>query len=101
MKVVGIAGESGTGKTTIAEYIASRYGTHVDADGVTHELLAGDDEVKGRIRVRFGDDVFGGDGGVDRRALGQEGQTPSAYGSDGGGPGTDRPAGHLEQTVCL
>ncbi len=68
MKVVGLAGESGTGKSTIAAHLEHNGATHIDADAVGHELLEGDREVGRAIRDRIGPDVFDGDC-VDRAAL--------------------------------
>lgn len=71
MKIVGVAGGSGTGKSTVAAHLAAHLGgVHIDADAVVHELLAFDEEVGAAVRSRFGETVFGPDGSVDRRALG-------------------------------
>lgn len=70
MHVIGIAGGSGTGKSTIATHVASRRGgVHVDADRVAHEVLE-EPAVIGQIRETFGDDVIDLDGSVNRRRLG-------------------------------
>ena len=68
MKVIGLAGESGTGKSTIAAHLERKGATHIDADAVGHELLEGDAEVRCAIRDRIGSEVFDGDR-VDRAAL--------------------------------
>jgi dephospho-CoA kinase len=72
MKIIGIAGESGTGKSMVAEHLAARGGLHIDADRVGHQLLASDQTVIDRIRDFFGDGVFSAEGYVDRRKLGAE-----------------------------
>jgi dephospho-CoA kinase len=70
--VVGIAGGSGTGKTTVAAHLARlHHGVHVDGDRVAHAVLEDDADVKRRLREAFGPDVFGADGKVERRALGR------------------------------
>ena len=70
MLVIGIAGGSGTGKSTIAAHIASRHdGVHIDADQVAHAVLE-DAPVIEDIRGAFGDDVIDLDGTVNRRRLG-------------------------------
>ena len=70
MYVIGIAGGIGTGKSTIAAHIASRYqGVHIDADRVAHSVLE-DPAVIDQIRRAFGDDVIDLDGSVNRRRLG-------------------------------
>jgi len=70
MRVIGIAGGSGTGKSTIAAHIARRHGgIHIDADRVGHAVLD-DPVVLAKVRERFGDDVVESDGRVNRRRLG-------------------------------
>jgi dephospho-CoA kinase len=70
MLVIGIAGGSGTGKSTIAAHIARRYGgAHIDGDRVAHAVL-GDPGVVESIRREFGDGVIDLDGSVNRRRLG-------------------------------
>lgn len=72
MVVIGIAGGSGTGKSTVASHLAERFGgVHVDADALVHEILADDAGVVGRIREEIGSDVLDAAGQVDRRALGR------------------------------
>lgn len=68
MRIVGLAGGSATGKSTIAAHLSRRGAAHVDADRVGHGLLENNRTVIARIRRRFGDAVFAG-GAVDRRAL--------------------------------
>lgn len=70
MKIIGLAGESGTGKTTIAKHLERRGAGHIDADRIAHDLLRDDPEVRRRIRARFGTAVFDGDD-VDRSRLGE------------------------------
>ncbi|HET6462954.1 MAG TPA: dephospho-CoA kinase [Candidatus Krumholzibacteria bacterium] len=70
MYTIGIAGGSGTGKSTIAGHIASRYqGVHIDADQVAHQVLE-EAAVIGEIRREFGAGVIDADGLVNRRRLG-------------------------------
>jgi len=70
MYVIGIAGGSGTGKSTIAAHIAARYqGVHIDADQVAHRVLE-EAAVIGEIRREFGPGVIDINGSVNRRRLG-------------------------------
>lgn len=69
MKVIGLAGGSGTGKTTIAAHLEKRGGRRIDADSVAHDLLANDRTVVDAIERRFGREVFTG-GRIDRKKLG-------------------------------
>jgi dephospho-CoA kinase len=70
MKIVGLAGESGTGKSTIAAHLMMRGGGHIDTDLVGHEILQHDESVRGQVRKRISADVFESDGRIDRRRLG-------------------------------
>jgi len=70
MKIIGLAGESGTGKSTIAAYLTTRGGAHIDADIVGHDILNLDPEVREKIREFISADVFDPDGRLDRRRLG-------------------------------
>ena len=70
MKIIGLAGESGTGKSTIAAYLTTRGGAHVDADIAGHDILNLDAEVRDKIREFISADVFDPDGRLDRRRLG-------------------------------
>jgi dephospho-CoA kinase len=70
--VVGIAGGSGSGKSTIAAYLAGRYrGVHVDGDRVAHDVLSTDADAIAKIRSTFGAEVFDANGRVDRQRLGR------------------------------
>jgi dephospho-CoA kinase len=70
--VVGIAGGSGSGKSTVAAYLAGRYGgVHIDGDRVAHDVLSTDADAIAKIRAAFGAEVFDANGHVDRRRLGR------------------------------
>jgi dephospho-CoA kinase len=70
MLTVGIAGGSGTGKSTIGAHVVRRYGgTHIDADRIAHAVLQ-DPPVMRRIFERFGPDMVDTDGQVNRHRLG-------------------------------
>lgn len=69
-KIVGLAGESGTGKSTIAAHMTMRGGVHIDADIVGHEVLERGESVGREIRKRISAEVFDEDGRIDRRKLG-------------------------------
>jgi dephospho-CoA kinase len=70
MKIVGLAGESGTGKTTIARHITGNGGVHIDADRVGHELLDADAAVIAAVLELAGDGVLNEQGRIDRKRLG-------------------------------
>ncbi len=71
MIVVGLAGGSGTGKSTIATHLVDAYrAVHIDGDRVAHEVLE-QDAVRRALEDEFGADVFDAQGRVDRRRLGR------------------------------
>lgn len=70
MIIVGLAGESGTGKTTIAAHLANRGGGHVNTDIIGHEVLVGNETAREEIASRISAEVFDQDGRIDRRKLG-------------------------------
>jgi dephospho-CoA kinase len=70
MRVIGIAGGSGTGKSTIAAHLAGKGAQCIDADRIAHELLVNDSEVIRAVRDAFGEIVFS-DGVIDRKKLGK------------------------------
>lgn len=69
MKILGLVGGSGAGKSTVAAHLVSRGAGLVDADRIAHALL-GDERVREEICEKFGDDVFSA-GQVDRSKLGK------------------------------
>ena len=69
--VIGLTGGIGCGKSEAAQYLKSIGAAHVDADEISRALTAPEGEALPEIRRVFGDDVFRGDGTLDRAALGQ------------------------------
>ena len=70
MKIIGITGGSGVGKTTVLGEL-EQFDTHIiDCDAVYHRLLESDAGLLGELRDRFGQTVFRDDGSLDRKALG-------------------------------
>lgn len=70
MKVIGITGPTGAGKTTALNALKELGGHIVDCDAVYHELLRSSQPMLAELRERFGAGVFGADGALDRKALG-------------------------------
>ena len=69
MKIIGLVGGIGSGKSTVARLIGKRANSVVlDADHLGHEVLRFD-EVKALIRAEWGEDPFGPDGEIDRRKM--------------------------------
>ena len=70
MKVIGITGPTGAGKTTALNALDALGGRIVDCDAVYHDLLVHCEPMRAELRRRYGDDVFASDGMLDRKALG-------------------------------
>lgn len=71
MKVLGITGGVGAGKTTVLNYMEERHGAGViQADQVAHRLMEPGQNCHQRIAESFGPQILGKDGTIDRRKLG-------------------------------
>jgi dephospho-CoA kinase len=69
--LIGISGNIATGKSTIDAMLAAKGAQVLDADAVTRHLQRKDEPVWQRIVERFGRDILGPDGELDRAKLGQ------------------------------
>lgn len=71
MRVIGLTGGIGTGKTTVSNYLASHYNLPVlDADIYAREAVKVGSPILGEIVKRYGADILLPDGTLDRRKLG-------------------------------
>ena len=68
MKIVGITGGTGCGKTTALQELEAMGALVLDCDAIYHELLESSAELLGEIENRFPDTVQ--DGKLNRKALG-------------------------------
>lgn len=68
--IVGLTGGMGCGKSTVAALFAELGYRRLDADQVVRDVLLRRPEVEAAVRERFGADVFGADGRIDRTRLG-------------------------------
>jgi len=68
--LIGITGNIGTGKSTVASMLASLGAEVIDADKVAHEVMRAGTAAHARIVETFGPQVLGPEGEVDRARLG-------------------------------
>ena len=69
MKLIGVTGSFGSGKTTATGFFKKLGAATVDADRIVHELYAKDAKTKRKIAQAFGKSILKKDGSIDRRAL--------------------------------
>ena len=70
MRVIGLTGGIASGKSLVAQQLAEHGATVIDADTLGHETYRRGTETFDVVVAAFGSDVVGGDGEIDRRALG-------------------------------
>jgi len=70
MRVIGLTGGIGTGKSVVAKILADLGGVVVDADRVGHEVYEPGREGWRRVVDAFGAGIVGPDGRIDRKRLG-------------------------------
>ncbi len=70
MKLLGITGPTGAGKSLLCKYLSDHNVVCIDADSVYHSMLLPPSECLDALRRAFGDEVFSPDGKLDRAALG-------------------------------
>jgi len=69
MLLVGLTGGIGSGKSTVAGLLEQRGAVLVDADVFAREAVRAGTQAFDAVRRRFGDDIVGNDGELDRAAL--------------------------------
>jgi dephospho-CoA kinase len=69
MKVIGLTGGTGTGKTTVAKILAQQGAVVIDADILAKEVVQKDNQIKKQLQEAFGNQILDFDGQLDRIAL--------------------------------
>lgn len=69
MKIIGITGGIGSGKSTVSEFLRKEGWPIVDADEISHRITEKGSPALDVIRAAFGDEVFTADGALDRPAM--------------------------------
>ena len=69
MKIIGLTGGIGTGKSTVSRFLKELGAVVIDADKVGHQVLESDSGVKEQVIAAFGRQILTPDGEIDRRKL--------------------------------
>ena len=70
MRVLGVTGGTGCGKTVVYRILKEQGGKIIDADVVSKKLQQKGQPVFEAIVAHFGEEVVGADGELDRKVLG-------------------------------
>jgi dephospho-CoA kinase len=71
-RIIGLTGGIATGKTTVANYLASVYNLPIlDADIYAREAVSAGSLILKAIALRYGEDILLGDGSLNRHKLGE------------------------------
>ncbi len=71
MKIIGLTGGIGSGKTTVAQFLKELGAVVIDADKVGHEVLRSDAEVCQEVVAAFGKGVLTPNDEISREKLGR------------------------------
>lgn len=69
MKVIGITGGIGSGKSTVSSFLRDRGFVILDADGISHRMTEKGGAAIPEIRASFGEEFFYEDGSLDREKM--------------------------------
>ena len=69
MKIIGLTGLTGAGKSTVAQKLMAYGCYHIDADKVAREVINNNENVKNKLKERFGENVINADGTTNRPLL--------------------------------
>ena len=71
MKIIGLTGGIGSGKSTVAKFLAELGAGMIDVDKVGHEVLSSDVEIQREVVVAFSKQILTSTGDIDRKKLGE------------------------------
>jgi dephospho-CoA kinase len=69
LRIVGLVGPAGSGKSTVARALERRGAVVVDADRIGHDVTDHDPDVREALAAEYGADVYREDGSLDRRRV--------------------------------
>ena len=69
MKVIGLTGGIGSGKTTLARFLSELGAVVIDADLIGHEVLEKSREARRELVDAFGEEILTPEGEIDRKKL--------------------------------
>lgn len=69
MKIIGVTGGIGSGKTTVSEYLREKGYRVIDADEISHELSVPGSTLVKALSEEFGEDLVNEKGVLNRREL--------------------------------
>jgi len=67
--IVGLTGQTGAGKSTVAAMLADRGFIIIDGDVIAREIMAAGSPVLKTLAAEFGKDILNGDGSLNRKLL--------------------------------
>ena len=70
MKVIGLTGGIGSGKSTVSQFLAEPGATIIDADKIGHETFKPETEAWREVVAAFGHQIVAANGTIDRKKLG-------------------------------
>ena len=70
MKVIGLTGGIGSGKSTVSQFLAELGAVILNADEIGHEAFKPDTEIWRQVVAAFGRQIVTPDGNIDRKKLG-------------------------------
>ena len=71
MKVIGLTGGIGSGKSAVSQFLAELGAVIIDADKVGHDALRSEAELRQEIVAAFGEQILSPSGDIDRAKLGK------------------------------
>lgn len=71
MKVIGLTGGIGSGKSTVARFLAELGAVILDADKIGHEIMLPDGRTWQQVVAAFGRRIVAANGDIDRERLGK------------------------------